>query len=384
MKPKIFIVDDSHSVRLLLQSILEVAGYAVKIAVSGEEALDTIPDFIPDLILLDVVMGGISGLEVCRQIRERPEHKLLKIIMVSSESELHDRLKGYAVGADDYVIKPFNKEELLAKVRVFIRLKSVEDQLNKLNQNLNRQVLIRTRQLLYSEKMAAIGRNTAGIIHNLNNPLCAVMGGSELLAMRYPDDDYIMSMRKAATQMRMIITTILNTSHKEEHQELTRININEVLQDQVELLKTNRFFKNRVQLKMELNDLPLYNGIYAHFSQSLGNLIKNAVEAMHAQDNGLLVIKSMTVNHNIIIKISDNGPGIPDKLIKKIFHPFFTTKPLTASEQHPTGTGLGLISCKEMIESYNGEVLVDSKPGKGTMFTVKLPLKKESIKLNGD
>ncbi len=375
---KILIVDDALSIVAVIRDILE-PDYTVKTAYSGEDALETLEEFSPDMILLDVFMPGIDGYEVCRRVRSDGDFGFVKIIMVSSGISVRERLRGYEAGADDYIAKPFNREELLAKVRVFMRLKSVEDQLQELNNTLNEQVRVRTEQLIDAKKMAAIGRYAAGIVHNLNNPLQVIMGYAQLLAMRHPDNRQIMTLRKAAGQMKKIIGTILSTSHKESKREYMPVNLNEILKDQIELLRANSFFRYYVQTEMKLKPLPTYSGIYAHFSQSIGNLIKNAAEAMYKTEEKVLSISTSLEDDVIIIKIADTGHGIPKERIEKIFDPFFTTKPLTATDDHPTGTGLGLASSKEMIESYDGEILVDSEVGKGTTFTVRLPVSKLDV-----
>ena len=373
-KNKILIVDDASSVLRAIKDILDPE-YIVKTASSGEQGLDTLKQFHADLVLLDVVMTGINGYEVCRRIRSDGSFAFTKIIMVSSRVLLEERLKGYEAGADDYLGKPFKAEEMLAKVRVFLRLKAVEDELKALNEQLNEQVQLRTEQLLNAEKLAAVGRYAAGIVHNLNNPLQSVMGNAEILAMKHPDNRNIMNLRKAAAHMKKIISTILSTSYMESTEEYGVIDLNEVLANQIELLDANRFFKHQVQTVENLTPLPPYRGIYVHFSQSLGNLIKNAVESMYQSEKKQLTIESFVEKGAVIIEISDTGPGIPQEKVVKIFSPFYTTKPLTATDERPTGTGLGLASAKEMIESYGGDITVRSKPGNGATFTVRLPLK---------
>ncbi len=373
-KSKILIVDDAPSVLSFLSDIL-MPHYTVETASSGEEALEVLLKFRPDMVLLDVIMTGLNGYEICQKIRADGSFGFIKIIMISVGTTLKERLRGYEAGADDYIGKPFDEEELLAKVRVFMRLKSVEDQLQNLNDKLNEQIRVRSKQLLNAEKMAAIGKYAAGIVHNLNNPLQAIMGCAQLFAMKDPHDKDIMIIRKAADEMQNIITSILKTSQKESREDLVDIDLNQVLRDQVELLRADQFFKHHIQTEINLNALPLYPGIYHHFSQSIGNLIKNAVEAMYDREKGVLSVSSQKKGESIVIAISDTGEGISKTDMGKIFDPFFTTKPVVASDGHPTGTGLGLVSCKEMIESYGGKISVASEPGKGTTFTVRLPMK---------
>ena len=129
MKNRILVVDDSPSAAQYIGTILKEK-YVVKITFSGEEALDIIEAFNPDLVMLDAVMKGIDGYDVCRKIRDKEIFKQTKIIMLSGGTQLGKKLEGYSSGVDDYIEKPFHPEELLAKVKVFIRLKILEDQIN--------------------------------------------------------------------------------------------------------------------------------------------------------------------------------------------------------------------------------------------------------------
>ncbi len=371
---KILVVDDSKSIAGYMESLLK-SRYEVKTVHSGEQALDVLPSFMPDLVLLDTVMPGLDGHQVCRKIRENKTFGCMKIIMVSTKKALEERLKGYEAGIDDHLGKPFEEEELLAKVKVFLRLKTVEDELHDLNARLNEQVRIRTAQLIDAEKMAALGRHAAGIVHNLNSPLQVIMGKIQLLAMENPESRDIISLDKAAMEMRQIIGTVLTTSCRQSREQKENIDLNQVVKEQVEMLKSNLFFKDKIEVKLDLGTLPLFPGIYIHFSQCLGNLLKNGAEAMFDSPVREMTLKSRHEKHEIIIQVSDTGPGISEKDLEKCFDPFFSTKPLVAKDDNtPTGTGLGLAYCREIIESYGGRIRVESKPGRGSRFFVHLPL----------
>lgn len=372
-KGKVLIIDDAPSVARFTSEVLKKE-YQIRIAASGEEALEILHTYHPDIVLLDIVMPGMSGIEVCQKIRKDPDFSFMKIIMVSSKTHIEERIKGYEAGADDYIGKPFKREELLAKVRVFFRLKLAEDQLHEMNEKLNEQVRIRTDQLIDSEKMATIGKLTAGIVHNLNNPLQAILGYSQLIELKFPENPYTQKLKSSAMLMKEMIATILTTSREENCIRVDNIDLNALLMNQLEMMKANNFFKHQIKAETDLHPIPLYKGVYAHFSQSLGNLIKNAVDAMYKTDKKILSLQTRASEHDIQITISDTGCGMDPETIPKIFDPFFTTKPLSATNNEPTGTGIGLASTQEMIESYGGKIEVDSQPGIGSRFIVTLPL----------
>ncbi len=372
-KGKVLIIDDAPSVAKFTSEVLKKE-YQIRIASSGEEALEILHTYHPDIVLLDIVMPGMSGIEVCQKIRKDPGFSFMKIIMVSSKTHIEERIEGYEAGADDYIGKPFKREELLAKVRVFFRLKLAEDQLHKMNEKLNEQVRIRTDQLIDSEKMATIGKLTAGIVHNLNNPLQAILGYSQLIELKLPENPYTQKLKASAMLMKEMIATILTTSRKENSIRVDNIDLNALLMNQLEMMKANNFFKHQIRAETDLNPIPLYKGVYSHFSQSFGNLIKNAVDAMYKTDKKILSVQTRAGEHDIQITITDTGCGMDPETIPKIFDPFFTTKPLSAQDNEPTGTGIGLASTQEMIESYGGKIEVDSQPGIGSRFIVTLPL----------
>jgi signal transduction histidine kinase len=372
-KGKVLIIDDAPSVARFTSEVLKKE-YQIRIADSGEEALEILHTYHPDIVLLDIVMPGMSGIEVCKKIRTNPDFAFMKIIMISSKTQIEERIKGYEAGADDYIGKPFKREELLAKVRVFFRLKLAEDQLHEMNEKLNEQVRIRTDQLIDSEKMAAIGKLTAGIVHNLNNPLQAILGYSELLEFKIPDNPHIQKLKSSAMLMKEMIATILTTSREENCIRVNNIDLNALLMNQLEIMKANNFFKHQIKTKIDLQPIPLYKGVYSHFSQSFGNLIKNATDAMYYAEKKILSVQTMAGEHDIQITISDTGCGMDQATVQKIFDPFFTTKPLSAPNNEPTGTGIGLASTQEMIESYGGKITVTSQTGIGSSFKVILPL----------
>ncbi len=375
---KVLIVDDSISIVNFISKTLE-HHFHLKVAHSGEEAIDVMKTYKPDLVLLDVVMTGMDGYAVCKKIRKDRSLGFIKVIMISSESRLQERLKGYEAGVDDYIGKPFEKEELLAKVQVFMRLKSLEDKLEEMNANLNELVKKRTEQLLDTAQMAAIGKNTAGIVHNLKNPLQAIMGYAQLIELDDPQNKNVVSLQKATFRLQEMVATFLVTCHSHSNRTMTLIDMNKVLKEQLELMQADSFFKSRVQLEINLKPVPLYAGVYSHFSQIIANLIQNAVDAMYDTPQKQLTIESYSDEQSIHIDITDTGVGIPAVLLDRIFDPFYSTKPLSADDGRPTGSGLGLASCKEMIESYGGEIFVRSDAGQGTTFFIKLPIRNRII-----
>ncbi|PCJ60267.1 MAG: hypothetical protein COA79_08835 [Planctomycetota bacterium] len=388
---RILVVDDDPLNILIIKDILEKI-HILEYANSGEEALEKLKVFPADIILLDVMMDDMDGYEVVRQVRKLYSENYIKVILLSAKVNVNDRLEGYKSGADDYLTKPFEDEELLAKINVFIKLKYTQDQLRKsndhldnLNNNLEEQIEIRTNQLLEAEKLSSIGKYAAGIVHNLNNPLAAIMGYSQLLedAQEIKGnpklDERLKRIINSGNMMKKIISTILDKSKNDSNIVETEVDLNGVLNTLIELKNADTFFKNKVELSMELTDIPSVMGVYVHFSQSLGNIIDNCVDAMYGREIKKLRIASKCIENNIIIEIEDSGCGIPKENLERIYDPFFSTKTMNNEEyDRPTGTGLGMASCRQMLEAYNGNIGIQSEVDKGTMFTIILPVENES------
>ena len=222
--------------------------------------------------------------------------------------------------------------------------------------------------------MAAIGKSTAGIIHNLNNPLQAILGFTQLLELKFPELPYIQKLKSSATLMKEMIATILTESKTEKSIKVEDIDLNDLLMNQIEMMKSSQFFKHQVKTEIDLQPIPPYKGTYTHFSQSLGNLLKNAIDAMYTAEKKVLSVQSKADEKEIQITITDTGCGMSQEMLQNIFDPFFTTKPLSAPNDEPTGTGIGLASAREMIEAYGGKIEVGSQEGVGSRFTVLLPL----------
>lgn len=386
MKGKILIVDDDSLNNLILRNALNDL-YEIEVSLSGADALKILNYFDPDIVLLDIMMLTMNGYEVSRKIRQKYPDKNIKIIFLSSKMNLKDRLNGYEAGADDYISKPYDVVELLTKIKIFMNLKLTQDRLvesnnrlETLNNTLETQVRIRTEQLLESEKLSSIGKYTAGIVHNLNNPLAAIIGYSQLLLMSSKIkgnadlESSISYILKSSDLMKEIIASILTKGKPESNLKEEKIDLNEVLKMQIGILNANSFFKYQVKLDLRLGKIPFVKGVYIHFSQSLGNIINNAVDAMYTSPKKVLSISTNLVGGKIVVDIQDTGCGIPKENLTKIYDPFFTTKPLCIDSERPSGTGLGMASSRQMLESYNGEIHIESEIEKGSLFRITLPV----------
>lgn len=386
----ILIVDDNQTNLDVLFEFLKNYGFKVLVAQDGESAIEQIEYIHPDLILLDIMMPGIDGFETCRRLKADQATQDIPIIFMSALSDTVDKVKGFQTGAVDYITKPFQHEEVLSRIDTHLTIRSLQKKLEEknselahLNQNLERLVEQKSKQLIDQEKTAIIGRLTQGMVHNLKSPLQVMQTSVDLIETKatkindYSFFSYTKYILQAITKVNQIMDTLMVKSSKEQKQDVQPVNINELIQRELQLLEGNMYFKNQIKKKYfydeNIANVPL---IYAYISQVFYNLINNAMDAMWEKKSRELTIVTRQDESTIYMDIADTGCGIEPEDLSKIFDPFYTSKPAKGQEQkegEPTGTGLGLYTCIELLKPFNGEIAISSNPGKGSVFTVVLP-----------
>ena len=346
---RILIVDDHPTNIAILEEILG-EHYTLKTATCGEEALTIALDFKPALILLDIMMPGIGGYETCRRIRAHPSLRHIKIIMVSARALVAERLQGYEAGADDYITKPFDEEELVAKVRVHMRLRSLEE-VEQFTSNVLTLLRHETRtplngmlaplQMLRAEaEMAAEERGmlldmvyeSALALHHLVEKVCT------LSAMQAGQWDF----RYAMTELCAVVLEVIGNATTDATERAVTIT--------PELPTTAVTMADPLQMHHVITTL-LENAM--HFSQRGGQV---GVRVVHT-DGG------------ICLTVTDQGPGIAPDVLPRIFEAFTSAD----IAHHTAGHGLSLAIARQIILAHQGTIGVDSTPGVGTTFTVQLP-----------
>ncbi|MEO0646107.1 MAG: response regulator [Cyanobacteria bacterium J06650_10] len=415
----ILIVDDIPSNIQVLFDFLSGSGYRVAVAKSGESALRRLQASRPDLILLDVMMPGIDGFETCRQIKARADTRDIPIIFMTALSESVNKVKGLSLGAVDYITKPIEQEEVLARMRVHLQLahlnksleKQVADRTIHLQNTLN--TLKQTQvQLVQREKMSALGELMAGVAHEINNPVNFIHGNLKpakayvtdlldligLFQKEFPDltpaltehieeidldfiqEDVInllSSMKIGTERIRKIVLSLRNFSRLDDT-EMSPVDIHAGIDDTLLILQ-GRFKSiggsSAIKLIKAYGALPEIQCYASQLNQAFMNIISNAIDALEEaalQDRTIcpqIRIKTEKIDHNrVCIRIVDNGIGIPNGHQKSLFDAFFTTKPVGK------GTGLGLaISHQIVVEKHNGSLSCRSSD-KGTEFRIELPI----------
>jgi C4-dicarboxylate-specific signal transduction histidine kinase len=377
---KVLLVDDEPRNLKILHLSLD-KGLEIKSASNGEEALEIVKSFIPDIIILDIMMPGIDGYEVCRNIKSQNVFELTKIILVSGKAMIEEKLKGYESGADDYITKPFISEELLAKTRVFLKLTSAEKQLKKLNTSLEAEIKVRVKQLMEAEaklmqsaKMSALGEMAGGIAHEINTPLTTMNLYAEQiqdLCVDLPSNGKLIEKTASGIKITIqriakIVSGLRSFSRDSSHDPFTIHQVQSILNETLDFC-SERFIQHGV--KLTCDPVPSNLSLFCRpeqISQVILNLLNNSYDAVEKLDEKWIHLSVKDEGDQVEVKVANSGPKIPDEIVDKIFQPFFTTKELNR------GTGLGLSISKGLIEDHHGSLALDLKSD-SPCFIIKLP-----------
>lgn len=227
--------------------------------------------------------------------------------------------------------------------------------------------------LIRAERMASIGVAASGIVHNLRNPLTAILGYGQLLQLENPDREDVGRIVEGAQQMVQMVQDILDRSPRKGISE--SVDLNAVLARELDFLKSDPVFKHRVEKQVRLaEDLRPVAGTQVDFSQVFGNLLRNAVDAMYGRETMRLVVRTANENEHVVVEIADTGCGIPEADRPRLFEPFYTTKPGVAADGGPVGTGLGLYTVRHLLAGWRGTIAYESQVGVGTTFRVRFPV----------
>ena len=382
----ILIVDDEAGNRKAVQRIFTDVECSLSTAESGVQALEQVNASPPALVILDIMMPGMDGLETCRQIKAVAPDTM--VLLLSALSELPDRLQGYSALADDYLAKPFDADELRAKARILLRLHDTQQALSQLNTHLEATIQSRTEALIHRERQATAAKMLQGIVHNLKGPLSGASFAAQLMERELEkdldaDECGAPDMPRLKTHTRTVLSALgkafdlvesllsVGGSNPAEHPR--SLDLNTLIQKEYRLLRPEMTLAHKVEVFLDLaEDLPQIQGKPSDFSQIFYNLMKNACDAMANADRKQLRITTRTEDDELIIDFSDTGRGIDPEQVPRIFKPFYTTKTETGTED--AGSGLGLFISTQLLAPYQGRIQVEDKPGPGTIFHVHIPL----------
>jgi signal transduction histidine kinase len=366
--PDILVVDDDPRNRKLLEEYLAAAGYDVRVAFDGRTALVQASKRPPDLVLLDVMMPDLSGLEVCRQLKSDPRTRLCQVVLVTALDGAPHRVQGLDTGADDYISKPVRREEFMAKVRSMLRARQLLAELESARETL----ALRNAKL---EELEGLKETlTQTLVHDLKNPLAAVLGNLELME-RKADESILHLVRRskaAAWRMHQMILNLLDIGQLEEgklvlHPEI--LDAGTLARKACQEMEGGAGQRG-VKLEIEAGEAnAVLKGDGAVLRRVLDNLLSNAIE--HSPQGGTVRIAVSPCDEGIEIAVSDQGPGVPAEFRERIFEKF---QRLENRKSVPgANRGLGLTFCRLAVEAHGGTIWVDDAPSGGALFRALLP-----------
>ena len=452
---RILLVDDNPTnLRVLSDSIRHEQNWHVLFATDGESAIEQVLYAQPDLILLDVMMPGINGFETCQRLKDNTLTESIPIIFMTALSDPGNKVQGLELGAVDYITKPFQKEEVLARIRLHLKLSylthnlqyknnllaekiiekdEAEKQIRLLAQELEDRVEQRTKELELSykklqqtqlqmvqhEKMASLGNLVAGVAHEVNNPIGFLNGSinnakdylqdfldyleiyqhhhpptavevqnyAEEIELTFIREDFpklLASMQHASDRIKTISTSLRSFSRADTHEKINA-DIHEGLDSTLLILKYRlKATKDRpaIQIHKDYRDLPQITCFPGQLNQVFMNIFANAIDVLDEAAQQLswkeleanpqiITIQTNVCSDNscIELRIRDNGKGMSQDVMARIFDHLFTTKTVEK------GTGLGLAIAYQIItETHGGRISVQSEIGQGTEFCLQLPI----------
>ena len=380
-RPTLLVADDEPDMLRFLKSQLS-PHYQVLEAVDGQQAVDKASQFLPDVILLDMMMPEKDGLQACREIRDRTPTHAIPVVLLTARADEETKLAALAAGASDFLTKPFSTTELHVRIKNLVESHEYQRKLSKQNQVLEttiEQLKETETQLVQTEKLASLGRMSAGIIHEINNPLNFATTGlftlrnkAKLLAPEEQAEyaDILKDVEEGIKRVKNIVSDLRMFTHPNAEQ-IEQVEVGEVVALALRFLSNE--WRDKVQVEQKLPDDQTVSANKNKLIHVCVNLLQNSLDALKRKSfNGeqpTIWIEGRMDNGKSLLAIRDNGMGIEPKHIDKIFDPFFTTKDVGE------GMGLGLSICYRIVQEYDGRIAVRSEPGKFCEFTLEFPAK---------
>lgn len=383
--PKILVVDDEVVNVQVLMNQLSLHGYDVKTSLRGENVFKIVEENKIDLIILDIMMPGMSGYEVCQQLRKQYSLMDLPILMLTAKNQLQDKMLAFEAGANDYLVKPCDKQELLSRVKSLVHVKTLNEEIVQMNVQLEEKVQERTNELKVANKhlrdiAASRQKLLANIAHELGTPVTIVHHYIQSIQQKIipiDDEHYMKLVTDKINVLNRLIEDLYQLSVLEGESvsfNLKETSLQHCLQRTIKNSKLTVLQSGRTFLSKALPDgLNKYVCLVdeERMDQLFSNLISNAIKNTDEIDG--IIETEITMNDEYVtISLIDNGRGIIQEDLPHIFERFYKQK--TRSDE-PTGTGLGLAIVKQIIDNHRGKISVESDVGEGTTFHISLPIK---------
>lgn len=350
-RQSILVAEDHADLRSFLVRTLQVE-FRVFEAADGRAALALAREHLPDLILSDLMMPEMDGAELCRRLKEDPVTAAIPFVLITARGDLDSRISGLALGADDYLVKPFHVEEVKMRLRAQLRLRTL------------------SREVAHREKLAALGVLVAGVAHEVRNPLNGILNALQPVLEQLPRD---------ASESRELVELALEGARRVDKLSLqlllqsraggegfALVDVAENLSLAIRLLAFKAFGGRKIEVTSNLPADVRVMGDPGALNQVWINLIDNALQV--TPEGGKVNVRLSVKEGRVVLEVEDEGPGIPAQNLPKLFNPFFTTKPVGV------GTGLGLSVAQGIVQQHGGSIDASNVPPHGARFRVTLPV----------
>lgn len=361
--PTVLIVDDNPKNVQIIALTLRELKFKIVIATDGNGAVALTERVRPDLVLLDVMMPGMDGFEACEIIKSKKENENIPIIFLTALTEKANLVKGFALGAVDYITKPFNKEELVSRINTHLELKFTRDKLEKTMDHMS------ALNELKDKMFSVIG-------HDLRSPLGSIKMTLEFMALASSGDsdqkESFDELLKTTDEVYNLLENLLGWAKSQSgniNMVAEKVELSQLVSECYLLQKTNFSLKN-IQFNTNVEEGATVHADMNMIKTVLRNLLSNALK--FTPDGGSIEVLSQVNDDNITISVKDSGVGIPEENLDKLFNEKQHVS--TYGTRKEAGSGLGLLLCKNFVELNKGEIWVESTQNKGSKFSFKLPL----------
>jgi len=355
---RILIVDDqSINIQVVASILKQCENYRVAFAKNGKAALEQVQTQKFDLILLDIMMPEMDGFEVSEKLKANEATAKIPIIFLTALTDEDSIVRAFDNGAVDYITKPFNKAELVARVKTHLRLKTIEEELFQANS---------TKDKMFS----IIGHDLRGPIGNIKTML-HFLGGSWQKVTTNKIESLLQMAERSVENVYNLLENLLywsrtqrgNMVYMKEHFPIVAL-----IDETLSLLSSTAKIKEISFEKNISNDIKVYADIHS-VTTVLRNLISNSIK--FTESGGKIIVETQTTDKFVTISVSDNGVGMSEAIKQKLFNKFSSVS--TFGTNHEKGSGLGLLLCKEFVENNGGEIWVESEEMKGSKFSFTIP-----------
>lgn len=374
-KARLLIVEDNQENIDLLVYFLRPQQYEILTAPDGIQALRLAEEKLPDLVLLDIMLPGIDGFQVCERLKKNPKTMFIPVIMITALKELKDKIRSLEVGADDFITKPFENVELLARVKSLLRMSRYHRELIQKKKELEEINNSLVRMDSFKEELINL------IVHDMKNPLFVIQGNLQMMSMGLDNkaaeylSKYTKRIERSSQQLLRMVVNLLDISRMQEGTMKLKkdvLDFNKIVVECINRIKDYSENDSK-DIRMRLDD-SIPNMLIDHsvMDRVVENIVSFSVN--NTPDEGTVIITTQNMEHALRFSIQDNGTPIPEKFHDKLFEKFSQTE--LKKNGLRVSRGLGLIFCKMAIEAHNGSLQLEKNNTEGNLFRIELPYSK--------